>query len=70
MEKDIKIEIIELYDLLDSASWEISETRRTLKDLETSLKDIENLKRELKRDGLYSDKLEEFLENYMKYYNK
>lgn len=35
-----------------------------------SIKDIENLKRELKRDGLYSDKLEEFLENYMKYYNK
>lgn len=78
MEKDIKIEIIELYDLLDSASWKISETRRTLEDLEISLKekeensikDIENLKRELKRDGLYSDKLEEFLENYMKYYNK
>lgn len=34
------------------------------------IKDIDNLKRELKRDGLYSNKLEEFLENYMKYYNK
>lgn len=34
------------------------------------IKDIDNLKRELKRDGLYSDKLEAFLENYMRYYNK
>lgn len=34
------------------------------------IKDIDNFKRELKRDGLYSGKLEEFLENYMKYYNK
>lgn len=35
-----------------------------------SIKDIDNLKRELKRDGLYSIQLEEFLEDYMKYYNK
>lgn len=32
--------------------------------------DIDNLKRELKRDGLYSEQMEEFLENYMRYYNK
>lgn len=36
----------------------------------SSIKDIDTLKRELKRDGLYSDNLEEFLDNYMKYYNK
>lgn len=78
MEKDIKTKIIELYNLLDNIGWDISGTKRTLEDLEISLKekeeksikDIENLKRELKRDGLYSAKLEEFLENYMKYYNK
>lgn len=78
MEKDIKIKITELYCLLDNVSWDVSQTRQTLEDLEISLKekeensikDIENLKRELKRDGLYSDKLEEFLENYIKYYNK
>lgn len=78
MEKDIKTKIINLYNLLDNIGWDISGTKRTLEDLEISLKekkensikDIENLKRELKRDGLYSDKLEDFLENYMKYYNK
>lgn len=78
MEKDIKIKIIELYNLLDNIGWDISETERTLEDLEInlkekeerSIKDIENLKRELKRDGLYSEILEDFLENYMKYYNK
>ncbi len=77
MEKDIKIKIIELYNLLDNIGWDISKTKETLENLEisinekeeNSIKDVENLKRELKRDGLYSDKLEEFLENYMKYYN-
>ena len=77
MEKDIKTKIIELYNLLDNIGWDISGTKRTLEDLEInlkekeerSIKDIENLKRELKRDGLYSQRLEDFLENYMKYYN-
>ena len=58
--------------------WDISEAKHSLDNIEidlkekeeNSIKDIENLKRELKRDGLYSYKLEEFLENYMKYYNK
>ena len=36
----------------------------------SSIKDIDNFKRELKRDGLYSEKLEEFIEQYMIYYNK
>ena len=36
----------------------------------SSIKDINNFKRELKRDGLYSEKLEDFIEQYMLYYNK
>ena len=36
----------------------------------SSIKDIDNFKRELKREGLYSNKLEEFIEQYMIYYNK
>lgn len=78
MEQDIKIKIIELYNLLDGIGWDISQAKTDLDVLENkikeknenTIKDIDNLKRELKRDGLYSDKLEEFLENYMKYYNK
>lgn len=78
MEKDIKTKIYELWNLLDSVGWDISEAKHSLDNIEidlkekeeNSIKDIENLKRELKRDGLYSYKLEEFLENYMKYYNK
>ena len=34
------------------------------------IKDINNFKRELKREGLYSNKLDDFIEDYMKYYNK
>ncbi len=78
MEKDIKTKIIELYNQIENIGLDISETKRTVEDLEIeikeksekAIKDVDNLKRELKRDGLYSDKLEEFLENYMKYYNK
>ena len=78
MEKDIKIKIIKLTNLLNDISWTISNAEETLGDLEIKIKeknekvikDVDNLKRELKRDGLYSDKLEDFLENYMKYYNK
>ena len=33
------------------------------------IKNINNFKRELKRDGLYSNKLDDFIEDYMKYYN-
>jgi len=78
MEQDIKIKLIELFNQLDNISWDISCAKESLDDLEIKIKehnkkkikDIDNLKRELKRDGLYSDKLEDFLENYMRYYNK
>lgn len=76
MEKEITSKMIDLYNRLDDISWEISEAKIQLCELEkniensNSIKDIDNLKRELKRDGLYSDKLEDFLENYMKYYNR
>ena len=32
--------------------------------------DIYNFKRELKRDGLYTEELEQFIEQYIIYYNK
>ena len=78
MEKETRIKLNELYDSITSASWAIEETIRDFDNLEMTLrennkkeiKDIDNLKRELKRDGLYSEKIEEFLENYMRYYNK
>lgn len=34
------------------------------------IKDINSFKRELKREGLYSNKLDNFIEDYMKYYNE
>lgn len=76
MEEEIISQMCDLYNRLDDIAWDISQAKTELCNLEkkvensNSIKDIENLKRELKRDGLYSDKLEEFLENYMKYYNK
>ncbi len=78
MEKEISVKIYELFNTLDNIGWDISQAKTDLDVLESkikennekAIKDIDNLKRELKRDGLYSNKIEEFLENYMKYYNK
>lgn len=78
MDKDTKIKLIEISNLLDNIGWDLSDAKTQLENLEYKLqeqenktiKDINNFKRELKRDGLYSEKLEEFLEQYMLYYNK
>lgn len=78
MEEDIRKRLSELQDYIENAQWELTYTKEELYKLwdksednsNKEIKDIDNLKRELKRDGLYSDKLEDFLENYMKYYNK
>ncbi|MCI8587577.1 MAG: hypothetical protein HFJ49_03070 [Clostridia bacterium] len=78
MEKDIRTKIFELGNQLTSIIWDAEEAQRDLQELENklseenenSIKDINNLKRELKRDNLYTDELENFLDNYMRYYNK
>lgn len=77
MEKDIKMKIDEvenyLYDVgldLEYAKDELNNLYNLLEEKSTNgIKDINNFKRELKRDGLYSNKLEEFIEQYMNYYN-
>ena len=77
MEEDIKrtINILEnyLYDVgldLEYAQQELSNLKDTIKEKATKgIKDIDNFKRELKRDGLYSEELENFINQYMIYYN-
>lgn len=74
MEEKLK----EIKSTLRNINWSFDIANEYLAEIEDlineqkqcGIKDIDNLKRELKRDGLYSDKLDEFLENYMKYYNK
>ena len=78
MEENIKRKLNEIEDYIDSADWELKSAQDELykiydlieENLKNSIKDIDNFKRELKRDGLYSEKLEEFIEQYMIYYNK
>ena len=78
MEEDIKRKVNQtedyLYDTgldLQYAQDELSKLKRKMEeDSKSSIKDVDNFKRELKRDGLYSEKLEEFIEQYMIYYNK
>ena len=78
IEEQIRKRIIEIDNYIDNAKWYLSDAEDELRKLEDELKekdentikDINNLKRELKRDNLYTDELETFFEQYMKYYNK
>lgn len=78
MEENIKRKLNEVEDYIDSADWELKSAQDELykiydlieENSKSSIKDIDNFKRELKRDGLYNQKLEDFIEQYMKYYNK
>ena len=78
MDENIRIKLIELYNQLDNIGGSISKVRDNLDNLENeikqnenkSIKDIDNFKRELKREGLYTEELDNFIEQYMIYYNK
>ena len=75
--KEIKENLKEIERTLRNIKWQFDESNEYLAETYdlireqnvNMIKDVNNFKRELKRDGLYSDKLEDFLENYMKYYN-
>lgn len=78
MEEGIKRKLERIQGDLEYIGWNLGDTKEEINNIwdelliqqNNSTRDIENLKRELKRDNLYSKELEDFLENYMKYYNK
>ena len=78
MEEDIKKKINRVEDYLCDVGLDLEYARDELNRLydtiaeksNNGIKDINNFKRELKRDRLYSEKLEDFIEQYMLYYNK
>ena len=78
MEEDIKKKINQVEDYLCDVGLDLEYARHELNRLydtieeksNNGIKDINNFKRELKREGLYSEKLDDFIEEYMKYYNK
>ena len=78
MEEDIKKQINKVEDYLYDVSLDLEYARDELNRLyevleekqNNSIKNINNFKRELKRDGLYNQKIEDFIEQYMLYYNK
>lgn len=79
--EEIKKKLKEISEDLKSIKWGFQEANDYLAETEDMIetiqnnqerkmiKDINNFKRELKREGLYSNKLDEFIEDYMKYYN-
>lgn len=78
MEEDIKKKINQVEDYLCDVGLDLEYARDELNRLyntiegksNNSIKDINNFKRELKRDGFYTEELENFIEQYMLYYNK
>lgn len=78
MEEGIKRKLEKIQGDLEYIGWNLGDTKEEINNIwdelliqqNNSIRNIENFKRELKRDNLYSKELEDFLENYMKYYNK
>lgn len=78
MEEGIKRKLERIQGDLEYIGWNLADTKEEINNIwdelliqqNNSIRDIENLKRELKRDNLYSKEIEDFLQNYMKYYNK
>ena len=78
MEESIKRKLEKIQGDLEYIGWNLGDTKEEINNIwdelfiqqNNSIRNIENLKRELKRDNLYSKELEDFLESYMKYYNK
>ena len=78
MEEEVRKKLMEIEDYLSCAETDIIYAKQELDNLydelkdkeKTQIKDVQDFKRQLRKDGLYSDKLEEFIENYMRFYNK
>lgn len=79
--EEIKKKLKEILEDLKSIKWGVEEANDYLAATEDMIieiqnnqeremiKDINNFKRELKRERLYLNKLDDFIEDYMKYYN-
>lgn len=67
---DIKFDLREtMWDLKDHLE-DLNEIYKIIENQNTkTIKDIDNFKRELKRDNLYTEELENFINQYMIYYN-
>lgn len=76
--EEIEDKINRIYDMIDSAGWEMSNALDEVNSLLTNIqnienegiKNVENFKRELMRAGLYSEKLKEFVDNYIRWDNQ
>ena len=68
--KDIKFDLREtIYDLRGHLE-DLNEVYQIIENQYTkTIKNIDNFKRELKRDNLYTEELENFINQYMIYYN-
>ncbi len=77
MKEDLKKKIDEIENCISDIGWDLEDVQKELDNINNlieqsekgSIKDIDNFKRELKREGLYSEKLDDFIEEYMIYYN-
>lgn len=78
MEENIKKELKEISIYLRENLFELNSMTENIAEIydfvelrsKSSIKDIDNFKRELKREGLYTEDLDNFIEQYMIYYNK
>lgn len=77
-EEEINKALSEIEDSLYSAAYNLDDARNELQMIryaigdreKTEIKSIENFKTKLRQEGLFTNELEEFIQNYLKFYNK
>lgn len=77
-EEEINKALSEIEDSLYAAAYNIDDARNKLQMIrcaigdreKTEIKSIENFKTKLRQEGLFTIELEEFIQNYLKFYNK
>lgn len=78
MEEEVRKRLIAIEDYLSCAEADMIYAKQELDYLydelqeksQREIKSIENFKTKLRQEGLYTIELEEFIQNYLKFYNK
>lgn len=71
MIEKIRSEFDTMFDSITEAMGEFDSTLEQMEEYDiNSIHSVEDFVAEMKKDGVYSDEIEEFIAHYLKYHNK
>lgn len=77
-EEDLSLLIMQLYNMLHDIRWEINDAQDKLNEIEEKAKkdknlgirDVDYFIKRLIAENLYTNEMKDFIDKYMKFYNK